>query len=260
MNLADQIEALDAKATAGPWETDSTDNGGSGSERFNYYSVGAGPAGKWETIVDTLNSDVAEIHEEWDGDEHGVYHHAWDDQGRANCELIVALRNAVPEILAALRLAETSSITALSDGAPSALADRVETSATPSDVAELVERLLLIAGWRKPGGPTPKKQIPSVYLVCSEAAATLTALSQRLAELEEELVGCDLIPEGDHAKLLSRIAELEGALQWYADPSTWFGSYCGGTAPMNDDVSYVGGEITQGKRARAALEGGTDEA
>lgn len=109
MTLSDQLEALDAKATAGPWETDSTDNGGSGSERFNYYSVGAGPAGKWETIVDTLNSDVAEIHEEWDGDEHGVYHHAWDDQGRANCELIVALRNAVPEILAALRKAETPS-------------------------------------------------------------------------------------------------------------------------------------------------------
>lgn len=102
-DLATELERLSAAATPGPWEVDNTDNGESGSERFNYYSVGAGPSGKWQTVFDTLNSDVACVHEEYDGDEYGVTHHAWDEQGRVNCELIVALRNNLPAIIAALR-------------------------------------------------------------------------------------------------------------------------------------------------------------
>lgn len=178
--------------------------------------------------------------------------------------------------------AETSSSAVLGvepspTASPHALADRVETSAALPDVN--AKYLIRKHGaWYRPRGEGYTSSAISAGRWSLEEAEHLThpngrdgprdglsfiredevdcddwrafsALSQRIAELERELVGHDL-PQ--------RIAELEGALQWYADPSTWFGSYCGGTAPMNDDVSYVGGEITQGKRARAALKGGTD--
>lgn len=64
---------------------------------------------------------------------------------------------------------------------------------------DLVERLKLIAAWRKPGGPTPKENQPSTHKAVAEAvdrietlAATITALRQRVAELEEALT-----PSGD---------------------------------------------------------------
>jgi len=50
---------------------------------------------------------------------------------------------------------------------------------------DLAERLLLIAAWRKPGGPTPKEQMPDTYGVATEAATRITALEADKAGLVE---------------------------------------------------------------------------
>jgi len=104
--LADEIEALAAKATPGPWEVDSEyDNdalyssGGGCGRGFKNFFIGADVGGKWMTLLDTQNSDHKLVEEEYDEDGSTV----WDTIGSDNTALIVALRNNLPTILAALR-------------------------------------------------------------------------------------------------------------------------------------------------------------
>ena len=46
---------------------------------------------------------------------------------------------------------------------------------------DLVERWELVAAWRKPGGRTPKEQMPDTYTVATEAAARIAALEAEVA-------------------------------------------------------------------------------
>jgi hypothetical protein len=82
---------------------------------------------------------------------------------------------------------------------------------------ELVERLQLIAAWRKPGGPTPKEDRPAIYKACTEAAARITADRARIEVLEGALTQAaewfdkyaashqaqaDTAPEGSHQHIV----------------------------------------------------------
>jgi len=100
--LADQLEALAAKATPGPWEADTIDNEGeygSGPDTHSGFKspVMLDPSGK--ALFDAINGDLVEVHEEYDEDSCN----AWDEPGRCNFALIAALRNNLPAIIAALR-------------------------------------------------------------------------------------------------------------------------------------------------------------
>lgn len=55
----------------------------------------------------------------------------------------------------------------------------------------LIERLRLLAAWRKPGGPTPTERKPSTYATCIEAITEierLTAQVERMREAEKEII------------------------------------------------------------------------
>lgn len=84
------IKARLSAATPGEWSSDSERSCGSyGSgddthEGFAAYAVYAEIGGKSESICDTHNSGVAEIHEEYDED--GGW--AWDEVGRRNMDFI----------------------------------------------------------------------------------------------------------------------------------------------------------------------------
>ena len=100
----EEIEARANAATPGPWESDGTVNEGaygSGedcSEGFQSYFV-------WSEkgrIVDTLNSDVAEVQEEFDED--GV--HAWDHVGSQNTDFIAHAREDIPWLIARVKKLE----------------------------------------------------------------------------------------------------------------------------------------------------------
>lgn len=98
----EELRALLAKATPGPWEADNENNDGCYGlgddchEGFQSASIHA-PDGRggYIKLFDALNSDVACIEEEWDEDQH----YAWDEVSRANAALIVAMRNALPDLL-----------------------------------------------------------------------------------------------------------------------------------------------------------------
>ena len=99
--LADELRALDAKATAGPWEVDtekSEGEYGAGPDTTVGYDVSMiiGPDGL--SLFDALNSTAASIQEEYDEDWLVTY----DEVSARNAALIVALRNNLPAILAAL--------------------------------------------------------------------------------------------------------------------------------------------------------------
>lgn len=96
MALADELEGLAKKATAGPWEIDSERDCEHG---FNDWSLAAEINGKWRVVLDTINSDLKEIEDDRDG-EGGS---AWDAVGQANLKLVAALVNNLPTILATLR-------------------------------------------------------------------------------------------------------------------------------------------------------------
>ena len=92
------LKAMEAAATKGPWECDTTHNEGSYGagedvyEGFKSYTI-LSEDGK--VLFDSLNSDAIEVHEEYDED--GAT--AWDEIARRNAELIVAMRNALPDLL-----------------------------------------------------------------------------------------------------------------------------------------------------------------
>jgi len=82
--LADRLAEIDAAMTPGPWNpyTDFPDHGGIARG----HSIAAGPLG-------ILDSDGPHIANRW----------PWSEQGTADFEGITALRNALPDIVAALR-------------------------------------------------------------------------------------------------------------------------------------------------------------
>ena len=65
----------------------------------------------------------------------------------------------------------------------------------PTRLRELLERLKLLAAWRKPGGKTPTEPQPNTHKVATQAADAIEAL---LTEREADK---------------ARIAALEGALE-----------------------------------------------
>lgn len=97
----EELERLAKAATPGPWDTDTEQNEGSYgmgedvSEGFDSYGVYAGD----KKVVDTLNSDLAEVEVDGDCDENGPRSWAWDEQGRRNAEFIAA---ANPQAILAL--------------------------------------------------------------------------------------------------------------------------------------------------------------
>lgn len=89
--LLTKLRQLKAKASPGPWGTDTQENDG---------AYGSGPGARHgfastvildangKRLFDALNSDAAEIHEESDGDESGTWVNAWDDVSNRNGALI----------------------------------------------------------------------------------------------------------------------------------------------------------------------------
>jgi len=85
-----EIRALAEKATPGPWESDSMKSEGSfgvGEETYEGFNAFKVMDEKGNTICDTLNSDMGEVHVEYDED--GAT--AWDEIGRRNATFIAAL-------------------------------------------------------------------------------------------------------------------------------------------------------------------------
>ena len=101
----ERLKAMEAAAAKGPWECDTTHNEGSYGagedvyEGFKSYTI-LSEDGK--VLFDSLNSDAIEVHEEYDED--GAT--AWDEIARRNAELIVAMRNALPALLARIERVE----------------------------------------------------------------------------------------------------------------------------------------------------------
>lgn len=101
----EELRGLLAKATPGPWEADEEKNegcygvGDDCHEGFQSASIHA-PDGRGGSakLFDALNSDAACVEEEYDEDRH----YAWDGVSRINAALIVAMRNALPALLASL--------------------------------------------------------------------------------------------------------------------------------------------------------------
>ena len=107
------IKARADKATAGPWESDTTENEGdygSGPDcgsGFSSYEVVA----KKGRICDTINSDVAMVCEEYDEDGRT----AFDEVGQANMDFIAHARTDIPALLAALEASEAARVKAEQD-------------------------------------------------------------------------------------------------------------------------------------------------
>ncbi len=88
-----EIRALAEKATPGPWEVDDEQNDGNfgdGPDCNSGYKSYAVIVGN-KTVVDTLNSDLAEIEEDGDCEEGSWRYSRWDEIGRRNATFIAAL-------------------------------------------------------------------------------------------------------------------------------------------------------------------------
>ena len=88
-----EIEARANAATRGPWESDNQQDS---EHRYQFYMALA-PDG--ESVFDTLNSSVGEIHEE--ADEDGVYR--WDEVARCNIAFAAHARTDIPALCATVR-------------------------------------------------------------------------------------------------------------------------------------------------------------
>lgn len=88
-----EIRALAEKATPGPWEVDDEQNDGNfggGPDCNSGYKSYAVITGN-KTVVDTLNSDLAEIEEDGDCEDGSWRYSRWDEVGRRNAAYIAAL-------------------------------------------------------------------------------------------------------------------------------------------------------------------------
>ena len=163
----ERLKAMEAAATKGPWECDTTHNEGSYGagedvyEGFKSYTI-LSEDGK--VLFDSLNSDAIEVHEEYDED--GAT--AWDEIARRNAELIVAMRNALPSLLAQIK------------------ALTVEPEFPMSD-AKLVEQLMAFGEMGPPEGGSSDGLIESFSGIAREAATRIEDLTRRVGELSEAL-------------------------------------------------------------------------
>lgn len=103
-----KLRELLAKATPGPWESDTIQNEGNYGDGgpdcktgFKSYAI-YGAAGL--ALLDSLNSESAVVHEETDEDRH----YAWDEVARRNFALIAAMHEALPELLAIAEAVEAA--------------------------------------------------------------------------------------------------------------------------------------------------------
>ena len=93
-----EVEAIEARANAateGPWRSDNQQD----SEHRCQFYMALAPDGK--SIFDTLNSSIAEIHEE--ADEDGVYR--WDEIGRRNIAFASHARTDIPALCQTIQAA-----------------------------------------------------------------------------------------------------------------------------------------------------------
>lgn len=62
---------------------------------------------KGRAIADTSESDVIEVHEQWDADESGTWVDAWDEAGRVNADRIVRALNSHEALVAVAEMTAT---------------------------------------------------------------------------------------------------------------------------------------------------------
>jgi hypothetical protein len=105
MTLADELERLGQMATKGQWFDDNLRVDGSNG-RDDYYTALYGPSG--HILADTLNSTCVHLEDNGEG-------RSLDTTGAANIGLIIALRNNLPAIIAALRAQEWQPIESIPD-------------------------------------------------------------------------------------------------------------------------------------------------
>lgn len=101
--LSDRLEELGRAATQGEWGLDTVQSEGeygSGPNTHSGFHVSEihGPDG--QTLFDAINSDTCLVNEEFDDE---GYCYAWDETSGHNAALIVALKNNLDTIIAALR-------------------------------------------------------------------------------------------------------------------------------------------------------------
>lgn len=95
MITKEQIERLcelEKAATPGPWDFARRVTGNREPDHFAIVEDNGG-----RSILDTLNSEAAEIHDSDEG------HRGWDETGRKDSELVAELRNAAKPLLSAAR-------------------------------------------------------------------------------------------------------------------------------------------------------------
>ncbi len=90
--------------TPGEWGEDTLKSEGaygSGDDTHEGFATTAIYNAEGKLLFDALNSDVILVQEEWD---EGGFCYAHDLTSSANADLIVTLRNALPELIAALEV------------------------------------------------------------------------------------------------------------------------------------------------------------
>lgn len=93
--MIERLRELEAKATKGPWETDTYMPNSESEASFQII----GPDG---VLFESSNCDTRCIN--YEADEHGT--HYWDEGSKPNFDFVAALRNAAPAILALAAEAE----------------------------------------------------------------------------------------------------------------------------------------------------------
>lgn len=163
--LIEQLKALDAGATKGPWEVDTEY---CPDECCKNYFIGAPVSngtehGRWATLFDSVNSNHKLIETEYDED--GAT--SWDETARRNAALIVYLRNSVPAIIAMSE--ELEAVKAKAER----LAEAVGAKPWPPSEADLREMLAaVIEAWWSPSsanllrqGKTTREDIKGMYAI-----------------------------------------------------------------------------------------------
>ncbi len=92
-----KLEQLYKESTKGPWESEAC-NPCRQDEAYQALKTEDG-----KTIADCCNSELIEIHRDYDDDELGAVHY-WDETGRKNLAFIAAAHEHVPELIGNTRM------------------------------------------------------------------------------------------------------------------------------------------------------------
>jgi hypothetical protein len=132
----EKLKALALAATPGPWEVDTVKSEGHyGTDEDGGYGYTAYVVtdGKGRPLMDSLNRDDSEIHEEYSDEEH----YAWDELAKRDAQFIAAANPAaVLELIAEverLRAAQTNSSSNFSSNCAAPAAGTVEKDAERPD-------------------------------------------------------------------------------------------------------------------------------